>query len=193
MAISKDEEDDIEIKELLMENRIILLDREIVDTVHADIVARLIILNSKDTTRKKPIYLLINSPGGETYPTLGLIDMIQTSPCPVYTICTGQAMSGAAMILAAGYKRFSVKNATIMLHSHWSEYVGLNHHQMMNEAKESVRLYNLCVDILIEKTKLTKKKIESLLAKDYWMGTKEAKELNIIDEIGFDLYSIYKK
>ncbi len=56
--------------------------------------------------QRTPIKLLINSEGGDVYSGFGIVEAIQNSETPVYTICHGQAQSMGLLILAAGYKRF---------------------------------------------------------------------------------------
>ena len=53
---------------------------------------------------RPPIKLVINSYGGSVDDMFGLIDVILTSKTPIYTYCTGYAMSAGAMIFLAGHK-----------------------------------------------------------------------------------------
>ena len=76
--------------------------------------------NEKDKKEKdykrEPIKLYINSYGGAVYDMWGLIDVIQNSKTPVYTYCTGYAMSAAFKIFLAGHKRYCYKHSTFMYH-----------------------------------------------------------------------------
>lgn len=45
--------------------------------------------------KREPIKIYINSYGGEVYDMWGLIDIIVNSKTPIYTYCTGYAMSAA--------------------------------------------------------------------------------------------------
>ena len=51
----------------------------------------------------EPIKLYINSYGGSVYDMWGLIDVILNSKTPIYTYCTGYAMSAAFKIFLAGH------------------------------------------------------------------------------------------
>ena len=66
--------------------------------------------------KREPIKLYINSYGGAVYDMWGLIDVIQNSKTPVYTYCTGYAMSAAFKIFLAGHKRYCYKHSTFMYH-----------------------------------------------------------------------------
>lgn len=76
--------------------------------------------NKKENTEKnfvrEPIKLYISSCGGSVYDTWGLIDIIQNSKMPIYTYCTGYAMSVAFVIFVAGHKRFISEHATLLCH-----------------------------------------------------------------------------
>ena len=71
--------------------------------------------NIKDFKRK-PIRLYVQSYGGDIYSMWALIDIILSSKTPVYTYCTGYAMSAGFKIFLAGEKRFISKHAVLMYH-----------------------------------------------------------------------------
>lgn len=66
--------------------------------------------------KREPIKIYINSYGGIVYDMWGLIDIIVNSKTPIYTYCTGYAMSAAFKIFLAGHKRYCYKHSTFMLH-----------------------------------------------------------------------------
>ena len=66
--------------------------------------------------RREPIKLYINSYGGSVYDMWGLIDVILNSKTPIYTYCTGYAMSAAFKIFLAGHKRYCYKHSIFMYH-----------------------------------------------------------------------------
>ena len=65
---------------------------------------------------RKPIHIYINSNGGDVYDMWSLIDIMLNSKTPIYTYCTGYAMSAAFNIFLAGTKRFISEHATLMYH-----------------------------------------------------------------------------
>ena len=79
-------------------------------------VAQMLFLQNEDPTRDISVY--INSPGGSIYAGLAIYDTMQHLRPDVSTVCMGMAMSMGAWILATGAKgkRFSLPNATIMIH-----------------------------------------------------------------------------
>jgi len=95
--------------------------------------------------KRQPIFLYINSPGGDAYTCFGLIDVINESVTPVYTKVIGIAASAAGIIFMAGRKRFMGEYATLMYHNVWTIELG-DQYTFKNEIKELNRL-----QILIDK------------------------------------------
>src|SRR3989304_3209757 len=97
--------------DLLLENRIILLQGEIHDGNANELVMKLLYLQSEN--RRKDIHFYINSPGGSVSATLAIYDTMQMISCPVATYCVGLAASGGAVPLAGGAqgKRVALKHA----------------------------------------------------------------------------------
>ena len=95
----------------LLNDRIIFLGEEI-NSVSANlVVAQLLHLESQDA--EKDISLYINSPGGEVYSGLAILDTMNFIKPQVSTICVGMAASMAAVLLSAGAKgkRFCLPHA----------------------------------------------------------------------------------
>ena len=83
----------------LLNDRIIFLGEEI-NSVSANlVVAQLLHLESQDA--EKDISLYINSPGGEVYSGLAILDTMNFIKPQVSTICVGMAASMAAGLLSA--------------------------------------------------------------------------------------------
>ncbi len=72
--------------------------------------------NEQKNYERTPIRLFINSRGGNVYDMWSLIDIMLNSRTPIYTYCTGYAMSAAFQIFLAGSKRFTSNHATFLYH-----------------------------------------------------------------------------
>ena len=97
----------------LLNDRIIFLGEEI-NSVSANlVVAQLLHLESQDA--EKDISLYINSPGGEVYSGLAILDTMNFIKPQVSTICVGMAASMAAVLLSAGAKgkRFCLPHSKV--------------------------------------------------------------------------------
>jgi ATP-dependent Clp protease protease subunit len=100
----------------LMMDRIIFLGAAVDDNIANIIQAQLLFLQSTDA--KKDIQLYINSPGGSVYAGYGIYDTMHFITPDVGTICTGMALSMAAVLLCGGAagKRAALNHSRIMLH-----------------------------------------------------------------------------
>ena len=162
---------------LTREHRIVFLHGLITGTfeVHDIIMA----LNS---ISHDPIKLMITSPGGELDSAFLLYNTMKLIKSPIYTIGRYCA-SAAAIILAAGSKRYLYPDAKIMLHLPAGQMTGdakdfdIQHRQMGMYRKK-------VVDILLKcgATK-TYDEILSDIDRDFWLEPKEAIEYGLADEI----------
>lgn len=64
----------------------------------------------------KPLYLLINSPGGSVLAGAMVISAMESAKVPIYTICLEVCASMAAMIFEHGTERYVVDRALLMFH-----------------------------------------------------------------------------
>jgi ATP-dependent Clp protease protease subunit len=143
-------------------------------------------INEEDAkkTLKEPIKLIINSFGGELYSGLALVDVIDNSSTPIYTICHGSAMSMALVVYSAGHYRLASKFATFMYHeaSYGSDGKVLFHEQ---ELKETKRTDKICDEYFLSKTKFTPKQLKNIRDKrsEWYFDVKIAHKYGLVNEI----------
>lgn len=132
----------------------------------------------------EPIKIYIDSYGGYVYQCFGLLSVIERSQTPIHTIVTGCAMSCGFMILICGHERFAHKLSTPLYHQVSSGASGTVK-ELEERLDESKRLQKQLEDIVKDKTKITKKRLQEIFEtkKDWFMTAKEAEELGVIDEI----------
>ena len=133
----------------------------------------------------RTLTLYINSTGGSLNDSLGLIDMMRVSKCPISTIGIGSICSAAFMIFSSGHKgkRHIAKNTSIMCHQ-YSDGIEGKHHDIKSRFKE-VELTNArMINVLKENTGLDTRTIKSKLlnATDVWLTAEEMVELGIADD-----------
>lgn len=96
----------------------------IADDITQDLAMRtMVLLRQMDSDDpNEPIWILINSKGGDVQAGWTIIDSMSLTKCPVFTVCYGEAASIAALIFANGEKghRFMLKHARIMIHQPWA-------------------------------------------------------------------------
>ena len=134
--------------------------------------------------KRKPIRLYFNSFGGSVYDMWLLVDSIMASRTPVYTYCTGYAMSAAFIIFLAGHKRFMSPHATLMYHQIYCWRSG-KYQDLVDDREQTDHLNEMIEDFVVERTGLTKDDLLNIREKkrDTYFSAKEAEELKIIDEI----------
>lgn len=112
---------------VLEKERIIYLDNVVeyfIMTIQRMIVRWNIEDKEKPKEERKPIKLYLLSPGGLLFYMWPLIDTIDASVTPVYTVNLFMAGSAAALIYLAGHKRFMTKNAKLVIHEGQNEISG---------------------------------------------------------------------
>jgi ATP-dependent Clp protease, protease subunit len=168
--------------DLLLENRIILLQGEIHDGNANELVMKLLYLQSEN--RRKDIHFYINSPGGSVSATLAIYDTMQILSCPVSTYCVGVAASGGAVLLAGGTngKRFALPHAKVMIHQPYGQ-VGGQVSDIEIQANEILKTRDVLNLILSEHTKQPIDRIAKDTDRDFYMDAQQAKEYGIVDDI----------
>lgn len=172
----------MELVDLLLENRIVFLPGPITEARAMDVIMRLLYLQS--IRKDQDINLYINSPGGLVDQTLAIYDTMQFLSCDVATYCIGQAASGAAIILAAGTpgKRFVLPNAKIMLHQPYGGISG-QAEDIRIQAEEVIKDKRRLAEILSKHTGRSVAEIERETERDRYMNAEEAKAWGLVDEI----------
>ncbi len=168
--------------DLLLENRIILLQGEIHDGNANELVMKLLYLQSEN--RRKDIHFYINSPGGSVSATLAIYDTMQILSCPVATYCVGLAASGGAVLLAGGAagKRFALPHAKVMIHQPYGQ-VGGQVSDIEIQANEILHTREVLNNILAQHTKQPIDRISKDTDRDFYMTAEQAKEYGVVDDI----------
>ncbi len=168
--------------DLLLENRIILLQGPIHDANANELVMKLLYLQSEN--RRKEIHFYINSPGGSVSATLAIYDTMQILSCPVATYCVGLAASGGAVLLGGGTKgkRFALPHAKVMIHQPYGQ-VGGQVSDIEIQADEILKTRQVLNQILADHTGQPIDRIAKDTDRDFYMTAEEAKEYGVVDDI----------
>ncbi|HEY9881051.1 MAG TPA: ATP-dependent Clp protease proteolytic subunit [Leptolyngbyaceae cyanobacterium] len=155
------------------------------------IIAQLLYLQFDDPD--KPIYFYINSTGTSWYDgnmigydteAFAICDTISYIKPPVHTICLGQAMGTAAIILSAGTKGFraSLPHARIVLNQARSGAQG-QATDIDIRAKEVLQNKRAMMEILAKNTGQPFDKVMKDSDRMFYMDPHEAKDYGIIDRV----------
>jgi ATP-dependent Clp protease protease subunit len=166
----------------LLKDRIVFLGSQVDDDVANIIIAQFLFLESEDPD--KDIQLYINSPGGVVSAGLAMYDTMQHVRCPVSTICIGQAASMGAVLLGAGQKgrRYALPHSRIMIHQPLGGARG-QATDVEIQAREVRNAKDVIIKILVDSTGKSRAEIEKDIDRDFYMGSGQAKEYGLIDEI----------
>ena len=161
--------------------RSIMLFGGIDEELAGDIIKELLIL---DGAEEAPIYILINSEGGDVHSSLAILDTINSLSSTVIAVGMGQVMSGASLIFASCKKRVSLPNTWFMLHSISFSLPELSRQNLEFQAKHSAMLCDQMYALYAKFCKKPKDKIKSELESgDILLDCKGALEYGILDEI----------
>ena len=166
----------------LLKERIIFLGSPIDDHIASLVIAQLLFLQAEDSDKDISIY--INSPGGAVTAGLAVYDTIQFVKPDVSTICIGQALSMAAILLAAGTKgkRYVLPNSRVMIHQPLGGVEG-QASDIQIHANEIIKIKRKLNNILSELTKQPLKKVENDTDRNYFLSSEEAVSYGIVDEV----------
>ena len=166
----------------LLKERIIFLGTPIDDSVASLIVAQLLFLEAEDTD--KDIYIYINTPGGIVTAGLAILDTMNYIKPDIITLCTGQAASMGAVLLAGGEpgKRHVLPHSRIMIHQPMGGVEG-QASDIEIHAKEILRMREELNQILADACKQDLATIEKDTDRNFFMNAEEAKNYGLIDTI----------
>ncbi len=155
------------------------------------IIAQLLFLQFDDP--EKPITMYINSTGTSWYggesigfetEAFAICDTMNYVKPPVHTICIGQAMGTAAMILSSGTKgcRASLPHGTIILHQARQGARG-QATDIQIRAKEVIENKRVVLEILSKNTGQPIEKLEKDTDRMLYMTPQDALEYGLIDKV----------
>ena len=165
-----------------LNTRQIILSGEVNKELAEKVIRQLLILESDSAT--KPIYVYIDSPGGDVDAGFAIFDMIRFIKPPVYMIGMGLVASAGALILLASPKNYRL---------------GLpNSHYLIHQPLSGIKGVATDIEIHAKEIEKTRAKINALIAaetgkdeaavakdtdRDYWLSADEAAEYGLISNI----------
>ena len=166
----------------LLNDRIVFLGEEVTRDSANLVIAQLLHLESQDPD--KDISLYIDSPGGDVYAGLGIIDTMNFIKPDVATICVGMAASMASVLLAAGAKgkRMALPNSMILIHQPSSGAQG-QQTEIEIAAKETKWIRGHMDELLSQYTGQPVEKIHADTERDNYMRAQEAMEYGLVDRV----------
>lgn len=166
----------------LLKERVIFMVGPVEDNMANVIVAQLLFLESENPD--KDISLYINSPGGSVTAGLAIYDTMQFIKPDVSTLCTGQAASMGALLLAGGAagKRYSLPNSRVMIHQPLGGFQG-QATDFDIHAREILNAREKLNQIMANHTGKSLEQIQIDTERDNFMSSYEAEEYGLIDKV----------
>jgi ATP-dependent Clp protease protease subunit len=166
----------------LLKERVIFVVGTIEDHMANLIVAQLLFLESENPD--KDISLYINSPGGAISAGLAIYDTMQFIQPDVSTLCTGQAASMGAILLAGGCagKRYGLPHSRIMIHQPLGGFQG-QATDFEIHAREILAARSRLNQLLAQHTGKKESVIDRDTERDNFMSATDSVEYGIIDQV----------
>lgn len=172
------------IEKEFLEQRRIMISSVINQKIAEKTIKTLLLMDGLDS--KKPITMIINSPGGDVFSGFAIFDIMRVIKSPMITLVTGFAASMGSIIMlgAKKGKRFATKNSKVLIHQPLIAGVFEGRATEIEiQAKEIQETKERIIKLYVEETNQTRKKVEEDIENDYWMTAEEALEYGLVDKI----------
>lgn len=169
-----------------LQQRKLFLSVDIEEVTISHVVKHIMQFNAEDRgiaiKDRKPILLYISSRGGDIDAGFELVDVIQNSKTPVYTVNLGYQYSMGFLIGLAGHKRFATTNAKYLMHD-GTQFIynsGMKAQDQMDfqrYTEERIKSY------VVARSKISPEEYDSKLRYEWYLYADEAKEKGFTDMI----------
>jgi len=165
-----------------LNTRQIILSGEVNKELAEKVIRQLLILESDSAS--KPIYVYIDSPGGDVDAGFAIFDMIRFIKPPVYTIGMGLVASAGALILLAASKnyRLGLPNSHYLIHQPLSGIKGVAT-DIEIHAKEIEKIRVKINALIAEETGKDAAEVAKDTDRDYWLSADEAAAYGLILQV----------
>lgn len=142
------------------------------------------------------IFLYVDSFGGAIDSLSTMIELIESSPKPVATVCIGKAFSAGAMLVALGHKgmRWVAPNSRLMFHRVALAISGddeqMSAPSLNNTAKELLRINDTWLKKVVARSDMTWTEFNKELdahGGEWYLTANEAQERGFVDHVGIPI------
>ncbi len=165
----------------LLKTRSLLLSGEVNKDSADKLIKDMLVLESESSD---PIWIFINSPGGDVDAGFAIYDMARFVSCPVYMVGMGLVASAAALILLAvpAERRIGLPNSSYLIHQPLSEMRG-NATEIEIHALQLEKMKAKLNAIIAEATGKSLEIVSQDTDRDHWLDAEEAKAYGLISKI----------
>lgn len=129
-----------------------------------------------------PIWLHINSNGGNAFDAFAVGDQIAKLQTPVFSIVEGLCASAATLVAMACKRRFMQPSAFVLIHQFrtlkWGTYS-----ELQDQTKLHDMLWEQLKAFYTSHSRISAEEIEEILRHDSWYNASQCLENGIVDEV----------
>ena len=140
----------------------------------------------KPVEEREPIWIYMLSPGGYAYYMWSLVDLMEKSKTPIYTVNMGQCMSAAALIFMAGHKRFMFPRAKVLIHQGYNKIEGEAQKVMAQTASYKKELKEM-QDYILSRTTIPAAMLNKKKNNDWELDAQFCLENHVCDTVVGDI------
>lgn len=129
-----------------------------------------------------PIWLHIQSYGGDLLAALAVTDQLHKIKSPVHSIVEGPCCSAATLISMACTRRFITPNSYMLIHQ-FSSFVWGSYERFKDDMKLQDMLMEQLVSFYVKHSKLKPKAVQKILKHDSWFNAQQALDAHLVDAI----------
>lgn len=161
----------------------------IAETITRDLAIRVMLLlrEMEEDDPSAPIFMIIDSPGGDVQAGWTIYDSMNLCKCPITTVCYGEAASIAAVIFANGTKgrRLMLEHSRLMIHQPWSSVnvMAIKESDLSEASDDLTKTRNEIERALSKASGIEVGRIHEICEHDFRMDAREAIDIGLADAI----------
>jgi ATP-dependent Clp protease protease subunit len=131
-----------------------------------------------------PIWLHINSYGGQIFSAFAIADTIERikQVVPVYTIVEGCAASAATIVSTAGTRKLIRKSSYMLIHEMRDAAIG-TYTNLKDNITSNQDIMETIKNWYFKRTKIRKEKLDAILSRDVYWNAETCKKYGLVDDI----------
>ncbi len=178
---NKEYRPDPSLSDRLLRTRTVIISGEINKDRADEFARQMLVLDSESSD---PIYVYINSPGGDVDSGFAIYDMIRYVTSPVTVIGMGLVASAAALIFLSvpAERRVGFPDSTYLIHQPLSQLKGVAIDVAIYAEKIEALRHKLD-QVIADATGRSREEVENDTERDCWMSAEEAKEYGLLSRI----------
>lgn len=145
--------------------------------------------SGKPPEEREPIWIYLMNYGGDADMMWSMVDIIELSETPIYTVNMGNCSSAAAIIFIAGKKRFMMPGAKVMIHEGSGEFEG-DATKVLDHAAAYKAMLARMNKFILDHTNIQPRMLSKKRSNDWEIDAKTCLEYGVCDVIPKSLNDI---